>query len=430
MPALYKIIDKSITDNTGRYVEKSTNQIIIPSKVEKIIRYYCSMSPSNEWSGILFYKVEGDFDSPEFKIICEDIYLMDIGSAGYTSYDFKNADISTYLMDHPELLDCYQGLIHSHDTMEAFFSGVDTKTLQSEGNDTIIFVSLIVNNAGKYVASVTRKVNYTSTITEVGKYLFFEDTQKTTAEESYITQHQELQYFPLKVIKEEVYEHPMAQRFLEIQNAKQKVRAVPQYSNTNYGLSDYVSQSYPKSNLAMVKSRQEKFEDDYWHNSPAKTTPIEQRLPFEPKEENIEDNIEDIPYGLVIFDENKLNKNVTQLLTGSCFINYKKIDLEDWCKKIDNIYSKRFKDSIYNNDIEEKVLPSEDRINKFIEGWCDLIISDVEDEALTRRGYNTDSVEAIFAYDAVQKITKLQEALTINSSVLDKFIEELNMYLI
>jgi hypothetical protein len=37
------------------------------------------MSPNNEWSGILFYKVEGDFDSPEFKIICEDIYLMDIG---------------------------------------------------------------------------------------------------------------------------------------------------------------------------------------------------------------------------------------------------------------------------------------------------------------------------------------------------------------
>ena len=133
---------------------------------------------------------------------------------------------------------------------------------------------------------------------------------------------------------------------------------------------------------------------------------------------------------MVIFDENKLNKNVTQLLTGSCFINYKKIDLEDWCKKIDNIYSKRFKDSIYNNDIEEEVLPSEDRINKFIEGWCDLIISDVEDEALTRRGYNTDSVEAIFAYDAIQKITKLQETLTINSSVLDKFIEELNMYLI
>lgn len=429
MPALYKIIDKSITDNTGRYVEKSTNQIIISSKVERIIRYYCSMSPNNEWSGILFYKVEGDFDSPEFKIICEDIYLMDIGSAGYTSYDFKSADISTYLMDHPELLDCYQGLIHSHDTMEAFFSGVDTKTLQSEGNDTIIFVSLIVNNAGKYVASVTRKVDYNSTVTEVGKYSFFGDVQKTTAVESYVTQRQELQYFPLKVIKEEVYEHPMAKRFLEIQDAKRKVRSVSPYSNTNYDLSGYISQNYPKSNLAVVKSSQEKFEDNYWHNSSAKITPIEQKLPFESKEGDIED-IEDIPYGLVTFDTNKLNKNITQLLTGSCFVNYKKIDLEDWCKKIDDIYSKRFKDSIYNDNIEEKVLPSEDRINRFIENWCDLIVNDVEDETLTRQGYNTDNVIAIFAYDAVHKITELQGKLTINSSVLDKFIDELNMYLI
>ena len=387
------------------------------------------MSPNNEWSGILFYKVEGDFDSPEFKIICEDIYLMDIGSAGYTSYDFKSADISTYLMDHPELLDCYQGLIHSHDKMEAFFSGVDTKTLQSEGNDTIIFVSLIVNNAGKYVASITRKVNYDSTVTEVGKYPFFGDVQKTTAVESYVTQRQELQYFPLKVIKEEVYEHPMAKRFLEIQDAKRKVRSVSQYSDANYDFSGYISQNYPKSNLAMVKPSQEKFEDNYWHNSSAKITPIEQKLPFESKEGDIED-IEDIPYGLVTFDTNKLNKNITQLLTGSCFVNYKKIDLEDWCKKIDDIYSKRFKDSIYNDDIEEKVLPSEDRINRFIENWCNLIVNDVEDEALTRQGYNTDNVTAIFAYDAVQRITELQGKLTINSSVLDKFIDELNMYLI
>lgn len=42
-----------------------------------------------------------------------------------------------------------------------FFSGTDISTLQSEGNDTIHFVSLIVNNAGEYNAAITRKVKAT-----------------------------------------------------------------------------------------------------------------------------------------------------------------------------------------------------------------------------------------------------------------------------
>lgn len=42
-----------------------------------------------------------------------------------------------------------------------FFSGTDISTLQSEGNETIHFVSLIVNNAGEYNAAITRKVKAT-----------------------------------------------------------------------------------------------------------------------------------------------------------------------------------------------------------------------------------------------------------------------------
>lgn len=45
--------------------------------------------------------------------------------------------------------------------MQTFFSGTDINTLQSEGNDTIHFVSLIVNNAGEYNAAITRKVKAT-----------------------------------------------------------------------------------------------------------------------------------------------------------------------------------------------------------------------------------------------------------------------------
>ena len=45
--------------------------------------------------------------------------------------------------------------------MATFFSSTDVSTLQSEGNETIHFVSLIVNNAGEYNAAITRKVKAT-----------------------------------------------------------------------------------------------------------------------------------------------------------------------------------------------------------------------------------------------------------------------------
>ena len=47
-----------------------------------------------------------------------------------------------------------------------FFSGTDKATLQSEGSDMNHFVSLIVNNAGKYTAGVTRKVKLKQTVNE------------------------------------------------------------------------------------------------------------------------------------------------------------------------------------------------------------------------------------------------------------------------
>ena len=86
-------------------------KIVIPENVERIIRKYCALSPDNEWSGTLFYEVEGNFDSPEFKIICRDFFLMDLGSAAYTSFDEDGTAID-YMCQHPELLDCQMGLTH------------------------------------------------------------------------------------------------------------------------------------------------------------------------------------------------------------------------------------------------------------------------------------------------------------------------------
>lgn len=90
-------------------------------------------------------------------VTCKDIYVSDIGTAGYTEFDVK-PEIVSYMCEKPELLDCFMALIHSHNTMSAFFSNTDTQTLREEGTDRAHFVSLIVNNAGSYVAKITRKI--------------------------------------------------------------------------------------------------------------------------------------------------------------------------------------------------------------------------------------------------------------------------------
>ena len=136
----------------------TTYNLNIPANVEKKIRHLCTRVHDVEWSGILFYKVDGSFETNDLTATCLDICVMDIGSAGYTKFK-DNADIISYRVEHPELLEpgVYEGLIHSHNTMSTFFSGTDTDTLGKEGDDVNHFLSLIVNNAGEYTARITRK---------------------------------------------------------------------------------------------------------------------------------------------------------------------------------------------------------------------------------------------------------------------------------
>ena len=130
--------------------------LIIPESVEKTIRTLCALSPTNEWSGILFYTFEGSFET-SLTLTCKDILPLHQGSSVYTEFNTSNPKIARYMFDN-DLLRCCIGLVHSHGTMKTFFSGTDTNTLLQEGSDTNSFLSLIVNNAGEYTAAITRKV--------------------------------------------------------------------------------------------------------------------------------------------------------------------------------------------------------------------------------------------------------------------------------
>lgn len=154
---------------------KSTKyKMFIPKEVENKIRLLLDNIRNIEWSGVLFYDVEGSFEDSSLKVICKDILPMDIGNATYTEWDM-NADVVSYIVDHPELVGSYQGLVHSHHAMSTFFSGTDTSTLKEEGSDVNHFVSLIVNNAGTYNAAITRKVDIKNDVYSVYTYKSFGD---------------------------------------------------------------------------------------------------------------------------------------------------------------------------------------------------------------------------------------------------------------
>lgn len=121
---------------------------------EKII-YLCSKISNVEWSGVLFYEMEGTLGE-DLKIIAKDLLLLNIHASTYTEYENDTTDIPAYMVEHG-LTHAYQGHIHSHNTMATFFSGTDTATLKEEGAKRPHFLSLIVNNANQYTACITAK---------------------------------------------------------------------------------------------------------------------------------------------------------------------------------------------------------------------------------------------------------------------------------
>lgn len=91
-------------------------KMFIPKEVESKIRLLLNEIRNIEWSGVLFYDIEGNFEQGTLEITCKDILPMDIGSSAYTEWNM-NADVVSYIVDHPELVGSYQGLVHSHHAM-------------------------------------------------------------------------------------------------------------------------------------------------------------------------------------------------------------------------------------------------------------------------------------------------------------------------
>lgn len=303
-------------------------KMIIPPFVEQKIRHLCNRVWEKEWSGTLFYKAEGSFEDGSLVITCADIFVMDIGTAGYTEFDMS-PDVMTYMTEHPELMECQMGLIHSHNNMSTFFSGTDTATLKEEGRDRNHFVSLIVNNAGSYTAAITRKVKSKRVVNETFSYESFEGVL-VEATDNWEEEVEEIQYFHLDITKEgNNYSFPdVDARLAEIKKAKEAKAKTQPYQGSygkGYAGSNKYQETLPTTPKTVVQP-----------TLPFPATEIESAPPFEPVDGVVDDQD-------VKADPKLIHSLCLQLLTGSVMIpNESKIDIKRWVNSMKSVIERRF----------------------------------------------------------------------------------------
>lgn len=349
--------------------QDNTYKLIITPELEEKIRFLCARFPNNEYSGVLFYDYTGRFEDNSLVLTAKDFCLMDYGSATYTEFD-KSAEICNYMIEH-DLLECQQGLMHSHDQMSTFFSGTDLGTLQEEGSDMNNFLSLIVNNAGQYTAAITRKVKHIPHVTEVLEYDFFgEETINIGRDEYDAIESYEIEYFFLNIEKPTVSigYTDLFNRIEEISKDKTKITNISRE---------------PRANFIVEPT--------------LKATPLykETNIPFSKVNTTVQtgvDTDESIDYNKYKFNETDLNSITKQLLIGSPIFTPK--DLNEWVQKMPTVFSKRFGEG-------QKGL---ENYRAFIGYFVEFLVTEAFDENLAEEGYLEDSQMAICAYGVLQKL--------------------------
>jgi hypothetical protein len=140
-------------------INKSDIKIEITDYLERKIRILANLYPALEWSGPLFYRIKknGSFESRTYEAI--DALPLNFGSSSYTNFCSDDIRLPEFIVRNGYDEDgIYMGLIHSHNTMGTNASSTDEKTILNECNERGTFMSLIVNNYGKYSCYMSRKV--------------------------------------------------------------------------------------------------------------------------------------------------------------------------------------------------------------------------------------------------------------------------------
>lgn len=124
-------------------------KLIISKELQAQIMYHHNKVGNIEWSGALFYEVvSGTIEHPsELVLKALQFHLLDVGTSGYTEYDFACEEFLSVYDEFPDLMTKKMGHIHTHHNMATFFSGTDTDELHENAQNYNYYLSLIVNHA-------------------------------------------------------------------------------------------------------------------------------------------------------------------------------------------------------------------------------------------------------------------------------------------
>lgn len=383
--------------------QSSTYKLIVSPELEQKIRYYLDRFPRDEYSGTLFYTVSGSFETKDLVINAFDFLLQDIGTSGYTEFN-QSPDVIGYMVEHPELLDekVYQGLMHSHHILGAFFSGTDLATLREEGTDRIHFVSLIIDTKGTYQAAITRVVVEEMQATGFIKYPTFNGQEVTGSPVTYSFNRKKLEYFMLDVERPAI-ENPFSEMAARIEEVKeQKAKAAKEKAATT----PYGNYGGGYNNYGQYGNWGKKEDKPAVPTNPNYVPPVQNELPFE------EPDV-DVPplYGHVKVDPETINDLAAQLVTGD--INYFKptdTTLDELARAGEEMFEQRFED--------EKLF------HAWAEQYVEFLVYYTEDPKLEM--FDDEVLAALIAHDLAEVLS----ALTTKGKYINQFIEILNRYII
>jgi hypothetical protein len=213
----------------------------ITQNLQKLIDYLHFKIGSTEWSGILFYKLTGGNikDLKNLEFTADFVYPMNIGSSAYTEFDY-NEDVINAYDTYPEGMEMSTALIHSHHSMQAFFSGTDSTELKDNASHYNYYLSLIVNFSHVYCAKVafpskTEVVSKFSIRDSFGK--FFNRSSKKEENSILIGD--------LRVVIENNVETPeWIEERIKVLEEKKKNSVVTTYSN--FTVNESINKEYPQ----------------------------------------------------------------------------------------------------------------------------------------------------------------------------------------
>lgn len=178
-------VKKEKNKETAKIIEIGTvGKLVISQAIKDQIDFLHKKVGNKEWSGILVYKhIKGNIKKlQDLVFTVTGIFLMDIGSAASTEFDYTKDIVDMY--DHlPSAVNENIGLIHTHHHMGAYHSSTDMNELKDNTENYNYYLSLVVDFAGDYKCKIgfpsTTKIKTESSIkdTKGNTVMFKSDTE-------------------------------------------------------------------------------------------------------------------------------------------------------------------------------------------------------------------------------------------------------------